>query len=186
MSAPEGTRRSSGGFEEERIILPTVALCSSGDAGDIRVLEELFSSVRWGSGVIERELAEPGLGVLYLGARLSRRLAGYAVLRADSDRLHLLNLVVHERYRRRGIASSLLLGAFELGGYLGCSNIRLVTQATNTGAIALYGEMGFSDVRRRGQYYRDGSDGIEMERSLKEEAQWWKSANASGRRRLFF
>ena len=126
------------------------------------------------------------MGVLYLGARLSRHLAGYAVLRAESDRLHLLNLVVHERCRRRGIASSLLLGAFELGGYLGCSNIRLVTQATNTGAIALYGEMGFSDVGRRGQYYRDGSDGIEMERSLKEEARWWKSANASGRRRLFF
>ena len=99
---------------------------------------------------------------------------------------HLLNLVVDERYRRRGIASSLLLGAFELGGYLGCSNIRLVTQATNSGAIALYEELGFSNVTSRGRYYRDGSDGIEMERSLKEEAQWWKSANASGRRRLFF
>lgn len=126
------------------------------------------------------------MGVLYLGARISQNLGGYAVLRADSDRLHLLNLVVHESYRRRGIASSLLLGAFELGGYLGCSNIRLVTQATNSGAIALYKELGFSDVKRHGQYYRDGSDGIEMERSLKEEAQWWKDANASGRRRRIF
>jgi ribosomal-protein-alanine N-acetyltransferase len=84
-----------------------------------------------------------------------------------------MNIVVHGNYRRHGIGSSLLAAIFEMGGYLGCSGIRLIAKLTDEAAISFYTGMGFSNTGKKERYYSDGSDGIGMERSLEDERQWW-------------
>ena len=81
------------------------------------------------------------------------RVAGYAGLQVVLDEGTITNIAVRPEYRRQGVARQLLdvFLNFAWGNRL--AFLTLEVRASNYGAIALYGELGFRAVGRRKNYY---------------------------------
>jgi [ribosomal protein S18]-alanine N-acetyltransferase len=88
---------------------------------------------------------------------------GFALAWHAADEVHLLDLAVDPKARRRGVGRK-LVGA--VLGYAHESKARLVlleVRASNEAAIALYRSSGFSENGvRRGYYSDNGEDAVEM------------------------
>lgn len=69
------------------------------------------------------------------------------------DELHINNLAVHPRWRRRRIAQALLIEALEHGRRRGAERAVLEVRASNLPALSLYRRYGFEPVGIRRQYY---------------------------------
>ena len=65
----------------------------------------------------------------------------------------MMNLAVHPDYRRRGIARKLVLELIEQLKTQGSHILILEVRASNDPAIALYTDLGFTQVGRRPNYY---------------------------------
>jgi ribosomal-protein-alanine N-acetyltransferase len=94
-----------------------------------------------------------------LVAELASEIAGFLISRevfagepAPPER-EILNLAVAKRFRRQGIASSLL--AFELQRK---DILFLEVRESNSGAQTLYRRFGFFEIGRRKDYYRHPSE----------------------------
>ena len=102
-------------------------------------------------------------GTVRLKAELDGRPIGFAIddRRSGKELGWVASLGVHPRYRRRGIGR-LLLAACERA--LDTRRVRLTLRSTNTAALALYRSAGYEQVDVWRRYYRDGEDGLVMER----------------------
>ena len=81
-------------------------------------------------------------------------IAGYLSLSYDGDIIEIYNLCVDERYRRRHIASNLLLHAFET---LDAKSSILEVRASN--------KLGYKEIHRRKGYYQN-EDAIVLEKKF--------------------
>ena len=93
---------------------------------------------------------------------LNPMLRGYLSLSYDGDIIEIYNLCVDERYRRRHIASNLLLHAFET---LDAKSSILEVRASNMRALALYFKLGYKEIHRRKGYYQN-EDAIVLEKKF--------------------
>ncbi len=73
----------------------------------------------------------------------------------------IATLGVHPQFQRRGIGRR-LLGVVE--AHLTAPKLKLTVCASNTPAISLYEQFGYSQVSRLTHYYTSGEDGIVMEK----------------------
>ncbi|MBN1286614.1 MAG: GNAT family N-acetyltransferase [Anaerolineae bacterium] len=78
----------------------------------------------------------------------------------------IVTVAVDAAHRRRGIGRRLLRTC---EAALATPRIRLTVRAGNTGAIALYEQEGYRRCSVWRRYYRDGEDGIIMEKYLMED-----------------
>lgn len=83
----------------------------------------------------------------------------------DKD-VQVLDVAVDADYRRRGIARKLLAHVSYDAQMLGCESASLEVEADNAAAVALYEELGFSQVGIRRGYYGPGIDACVMSASL--------------------
>ena len=67
----------------------------------------------------------------------------------------IMNVAVHPDHRRKGVGEALILRLMELLREHKCECLTLEVRASNTGAIALYEKLGFTEVGRRKNYYRN-------------------------------
>jgi ribosomal protein S18 acetylase RimI-like enzyme len=72
------------------------------------------------------------------------RIVGTVIVGWDGWRCHLYRLAVLERWRRRGIASSLLAEARRRASQLGAARIDAMVRRDNAGAIAFWEQSGFA------------------------------------------
>jgi ribosomal protein S18 acetylase RimI-like enzyme len=89
---------------------------------------------------------------------------GYVVTAAAGDVVDLQRVAVRPDFRRLGVARRLLTTALE---QTGAGRMLLEVAAGNAAALAFYAAEGFTEIDRRPGYYRDGSDAVVMERSLR-------------------
>ena len=74
------------------------------------------------------------------------------------DELHIDNLAVSERWRRRGIGRALLKSALSMAASFGAIAATLEVRAANASALAFYEKQGFTPVGLRKRYYADPPD----------------------------
>ena len=67
----------------------------------------------------------------------------------------MMNVAVHPDYRRRGIGERLITELISQLKGMGNECLTLEVRASNHGAIALYEKLGFTEVGRRKNYYRN-------------------------------
>ena len=121
----------------------------------------------WTREMFVQELSQPE-GSAQLVAESDRRVVGYALWWCVADEVHIVNLAVHDRYRRRGVARRLLGAAFESARDRGLSLATLEVRFHNAAAIALYESMGFQRIAIRKAYYADnGEDALVMLKGLR-------------------
>jgi ribosomal-protein-alanine N-acetyltransferase len=128
-----------------------------GDLSDIERIEERAYPTPWSRSMFAGELAKPSS--ICLGAfDEEERLAGYLIVSRYVDAWHVMNLAVHDRLRRAGIASRLLAALFELTGSDRTRGYTLEVRVSNKGAIALYERWGFDTSGIRRGYYTDNRE----------------------------
>jgi len=124
-------------------------------------LEETCGLSRWGWEAYYHEIAQ-GRGALMLVARTAsivelseETLAGFIAARFTGDEVHINNVAVAHRFRRRGIGAALLGRVLKEGRALGARSALLEVRAGNAAAQALYSRLGFVMVGLRKAYYTD-------------------------------
>src|SRR5512135_1760235 len=99
--------------------------------------------------------------VLWLVAEEAGELAGSLTLKPISTRRALahtatLGMTIRKSFRRRGIGRALLVEALEWAPTAAYTRVQLDVYARNTGAIALYEQLGFQHEGRRRNFIREG------------------------------
>lgn len=119
----------------------------------VAALEKLCFSDPWSENSVASELKnELSLWLVALNGDTVIGYVGSQSVLGESD---MMNVAVHPDYRRRGIAEKLILQLISALKAKGNYCLSLEVRATNAPAIALYEKLGFSQVGRRPNYYRN-------------------------------
>ena len=84
-----------------------------------------------------------------------RTLTGYIGSQTVMDETDMMNVAVHPDYRRQGIGEMLVNCLVEALKERGSHCLTLEVRASNDPAIGLYEKLGFSQIGRRKNYYRN-------------------------------
>lgn len=88
---------------------------------------------------------------------------GYVIATQYVEVWHILDIAVHQEYRRRSVASDLLESLLELCGQQQHRGYTLEVRKSNRGALKMYESFGFICTGIRKGYYRDnGEDALIM------------------------
>lgn len=119
---------------------------------EIAELEQVCFSTPWSRNMLAEEL-DNACSAFLVALDDGDHVAGYAGLQVILDEGYITNVAVQPEYRRQGVAGQLLAVFlnFAKGNHL--AFLTLEVRASNYGAIALYGGLGFRSVGRRKNYY---------------------------------
>ena len=116
-------------------------------------LEKICFSDPWSENSVASELNNKL--ALWLVAEEGERVAGYIGSQTVMDETDMMNVAVHPDFRRQGIAEKLILELIDRLKTMKSHCLTLEVRASNDPAIALYGKLGFEQVGRRKNYYRN-------------------------------
>lgn len=139
------------------------------DLPEVLAIEVASFALPWTPEMFESELARGDISE-NLVARLAEAgtpspVVGYICVWVVGEELHINNLAVSPRWRRRGIAGALLEAALDRGRARGARCAFLEVRASNVGAQALYRRYGFESAGVRRRYYdRPIEDAVIMRR----------------------
>ncbi len=92
---------------------------------------------------------------------------GFLLAWRAADELHLTDLGVTARFRRRGVGRGLVCALRQIGMRTGAAVILLEVRASNAAARELYRQLGFDEAGNRARYYADtGEDAVVMRLGL--------------------
>lgn len=129
--------------------------------GEVARLErEVFSSP-WSEKALGDSIGQDTS--LFLVCEKDEEVAGYVGCYIVCDEAAITNVAVFPKYRRQGIAESLISELKRRTSEKGCSVITLEVRVSNTPAISLYEKLGFKTVGcRRGFYSNPREDAYVM------------------------
>jgi ribosomal-protein-alanine N-acetyltransferase len=139
------------------------------DLPEVLTIEVASFPLPWTKEMFENELARRDLSEA-LVARLPDAgtpppIVGYICGWVVGEELHINNIAVNPRWRRRGFAAALLTAALDRGRMRGARCAFLEVRASNVGAQALYRRYGFEPAGiRRGYYSHPVEDAVIMRR----------------------
>ena len=126
---------------------------NEGHVSAVAELEKICFSDPWSENSVASELNNKL--ALWLVAEEDGRVAGYIGSQTCGEESDVMNVAVHPDYRRRGIAEALIQTLVEQLKSIGSQCLTLEVRASNLPAISLYEKMGFAEVGRRKNYYRN-------------------------------
>lgn len=119
----------------------------------IAELEKLCFSAPWSRNSVASELNNPLS--LWLVATDADTVAGYIGSQSVMGEADMMNVAVHPDYRRKGIGKQLVEALVASLKDNGVYSLTLEVRASNEPAIRLYDQLGFTQVGRRPNYYRN-------------------------------
>ena len=134
-------------------------------AAALAIDAQAFSSAELGERSLREELTRPWAH-LRAAHDADGVLTGYLLFWHVVDELHLLNVAVDARARRRGIGRALMDDLLAYARAHEIARILLEVRKTNAPAIAMYLALGFTEFNVRERYYADGEDASEMSLTL--------------------
>ena len=119
----------------------------------VAALEALCFSDPWSENSVASELNNPLS--LWLVALEDNTVVGYIGSQSVQGESDMMNVAVHLEYRRKGIARLLIEELVCELKNRGNNCLTLEVRASNAPAISLYTALGFLEVGRRRNYYRN-------------------------------
>ena len=116
-------------------------------------MEKQCFSDPWSENSVASELNNPLS--LWLVAVDDGDLAGYVGSQTVMDETDMMNIAVDVRYRRQGVAQALVEALVERLKMAKSRCLTLEVRISNAPAIALYEKLGFEQVGKRPNYYRN-------------------------------
>ena len=126
---------------------------NSSHVAQIAQLEKICFSDPWSEKSVASELDNKL--AFWLVAAEGDTVAGYIGSQTVIDETDMMNVAVHPDFRRQGIAEALVNTLVENLKKMGSRCLTLEVRASNAPAIALYGKLGFAEIGRRKNYYRN-------------------------------
>ena len=126
-------------------------------AGDLEAsaeLEAMCFTTPWSLQAFRDSLDKPDIYMFYV-AYMEGKLAAQAGLILSFDEADVTNVAVRPEYRKKGVASELLVELMKAGSLRGVRNYSLEVRAGNLPAIALYEKLGFKTEGLRKGFYRE-------------------------------
>ena len=148
------------------------------DLLEVVEIEESSGLSRWGWDAYHAELAH-GEHALMLVARPAGqhdvsntdKVIGFIAARLIAGEVHINNVAVRQRHRRRGIALALLQFVLEKAAKTGAEAAFLEVRFSNAPAQALYQRCGFKVTGRRSNYYSEPlEDALVMSLAIRSSA----------------
>lgn len=119
---------------------------------EIAELEQICFATPWSRNMLAEEL-DNACSAFLVALDDSGHVAGYAGLQVILDEGYITNVAVRPECRRQGVAGQLLAVFLNFAQGNRLAFLTLEVRASNYGAIALYGGLGFRSVGRRKNYY---------------------------------
>lgn len=119
----------------------------------IAKLEKLCFVDPWSEKSIASELDNKL--AFWLVATEQEQVVGYIGSQTVMDETDMMNVAVHPDFRRKGIAEALIGTLVGKLREMGSHCLTLEVRASNAPAIALYEKLGFFEIGRRKNYYRN-------------------------------
>ncbi len=119
----------------------------------VAALEKRCFHDPWSENSVASELQNPLS--LWLVAMDGDRLAGYVGSQTVLGESDMMNVAVDEDYRRQGVGKMLIEALMEYLKARESHCLTLEVRDSNTPARNLYGSLGFSEIGRRKNYYRN-------------------------------
>ncbi|PWN04721.1 ribosomal-protein-alanine N-acetyltransferase [Nocardioides silvaticus] len=139
-----------------------------GDADAIADLEQVALPLdAWSQALVEEGVGGRLPTTQYFVAEQGLLLAGYAVVSVVQDVAELQRIATAPAARRTGVATALLAAVDAHAAAGGAARLLLEVREDNGGALAFYTGAGFAELARRPGYYRDGTDAVVLERSVR-------------------
>jgi ribosomal-protein-alanine N-acetyltransferase len=129
------------------------------DLAAIERIERTAYPTPWSRSMFAGEIAKQSS--ICLGAidkEAGDQLVGYLIISRYADAWHVMNVAVHEDYRRRGVATKLLTRLFEITSSDDRRGYTLEVRVSNGDAIKLYERLGFVARGIRRGYYTDNRE----------------------------
>ncbi|MBR4990595.1 MAG: ribosomal protein S18-alanine N-acetyltransferase [Oscillospiraceae bacterium] len=126
---------------------------NEGHVKAVAELEKICFSDPWSENSVASELKNKL--ALWLVEEDEGRVAGYIGSQTCGDESDVMNVAVHPDFRRLGIAETLVNALVEELSAIGSRCLTLEVRASNVPAISLYEKLGFAEVGRRKNYYRN-------------------------------
>lgn len=119
----------------------------------VAALEKQCFSEPWSENSVASELSNPLSA--WLVAMDGDALAGYVGSQSVMGESDMMNIAVDAHYRRQGIAQALVEALVTQLKEKGNHSLTLEVRISNAPAIALYEKLGFEQVGKRPNYYRN-------------------------------
>ena len=126
---------------------------NEGHVKAVAELEKICFSDPWSENSVASELKNKL--ALWLVAEDEGKVAGYIGSQTCGDESDVMNVAVHPDFRRRGIAEALVSALVEELKAIESRCLTLEVRASNAPAISLYEKLGFGEIGRRKNYYRN-------------------------------
>jgi len=122
----------------------------------------------WSGALFLQELRIPFSRILVIrpADEVAAPIVGYLCRWFVADEVHVLNVAVHPRYRRRGIGAVLMEEALREAHGRKAEAVTLEVRRSNLGARRLYAALAFEEVGVRRNYYGRGEDALIMRLAL--------------------
>jgi ribosomal-protein-alanine N-acetyltransferase len=130
-----------------------ILIMNESHVAQVAELEKICFSAPWSENSIRYELTNPLS--LWLVAMEADALAGYVGSQSVIDEADMMNIAVDPKFRRRGVACALVEALVVGLKERNIHSLTLEVRASNEPAKALYDRLGFTQVGRRPNYYRN-------------------------------
>ena len=130
-----------------------IVMMNESHVAAIAEMEKLCFSDPWSEKSIATELT--GKFSCWLVAMEGKTLVGYVGSQSVLGESDMMNIAVHPEHRRKGVAEALVTALVAELSARGNHCLFLEVRVTNAPAIALYEKLGFCQVGRRPNYYRN-------------------------------
>ena len=134
------------------------------DVQAIMALEQGSIEHPWVSKAVEALITDPNKTCLI--AELDGTIAAYVGAESVLDESNIGNIVTHNDFRGRGIATRLFDALLKELKEQGIVKVFLEVEHDNAPAIALYEKSGFTKYGHRRDYYGPGKDAVLMSKEL--------------------
>lgn len=123
--------------------------------GVLEVERESFSTP-WSERLFYDELKNPH--TIYFVCVSNEEIIGYGGMWHVADEGQITNIAVKKNFRRKGVASAILLRLIETAKELDIAVMGLEARKSNAAALFLYEKYGFVSVGERKNYYREPTE----------------------------
>ena len=120
---------------------------------EIAELEKMCFNDPWSEASIASELNNRLS--LWLVAVDNEKVIGYVGSQTVLGETDMMNIAVHPDHRGQGIATDLIVGLISALEQRGSHSLMLEVRVSNDPAISVYQKLGFAEVGRRKNYYRN-------------------------------
>lgn len=132
------------------------------DLDQVVAIDQASFTLPWPARSFRYEIAENPTARCWV-TEYDGQVIGLLVLWLIAGEAHIATLATRPEFRRRGVASELLIYALRAAAAEGAHSAVLEVRAGNLPAQAMYAKYGFVEEGRRVRYYKDsGEDAILM------------------------